>query len=108
MGKKFYNIPTRDVLIIGIAIMALVGVRKEDTATFRAHASFNNRKDADYTKTPTYNECKRLEEALRKGLPISTDYEIIIDALAYACQSIRIDPEEWESVLKIQKGIKKQ
>jgi hypothetical protein len=98
---KEYTYPSRQTLIAGIAIMAIVGVQKEDTAIFRSHAHYNNVKNADPTRTPIYIECQRLKETLQRGEPIQTDFETILDALAYACQSVRIRKEEWDSILKI-------
>ena len=86
--------PSRQGLIVGAALVAIHGLKAELTFTARTF----NQEPAEHYGVQT---CAQVEKALRAGETLHVRHERIIDLLAHTRQTLRVDYDEWESLVKI-------
>ena len=90
-----FTLPSRNGLILGLALVALECRKKVHALEARYFGYADPRAHAGY---------HGIEEALatlKRGEELVTDSEEILDLLAHTRQTARVSLEEWEQVVRI-------
>lgn len=91
--------PSREALIMGLALIALHGLEQEIIAGIRSAAKQFGRDENPYENYAVI-EVRRVTDLIKQGKPASSKSRTIAENVTFARQMVRVSYEEWEEVIQ--------